>query len=161
MVPSLPAVLGAPRYLFLRAICASNALSLLPNLGDSKPLCSMGQALNGEAATPKDLGDPDPCHSQSMSCAPSSARTPGCSPSASPSGTRAARCLLHLLCRTSRCLARLLCCPRWFSESLKCNAHATDCPVTCHQPSLGGQPLQPPQCLFHQAHHCVLREPQR
>lgn len=34
--------------------------------------------------------------------------------------------------------------PRWFSESLKCNAHATDCPAMCRQPSLGGQPPTTP-----------------
>lgn len=48
LLGAIPPCLGTPRCLVLRAICASNALSLLlPSLGDSNPQCSPGRRCRG------------------------------------------------------------------------------------------------------------------
>lgn len=133
MAPSLPVGLGARQNFFLRAICASDALSLLlPSLGDSNPLCSTGRALNRGAATPEDSGG-----TRLFSAA--GARL------AHPALLRLLRAVpLHRGCghRGDDLLPLLhlgvLCSAVFLRKRGNTDAHASDCPATRHRHCSGG-----------------------
>ena len=108
MAPSLPAGSGARRNFFLRAICASDALSLLlPSLGDWNPRCS---TLNRGAATREDTGG-------TRLGRPAPLGLPGLVPRRDPRAAGAGG-TIRRRCRTSGLSARLL-----FSGSVETRPH--------------------------------------